>query len=326
MTNVAVLLSHYNGDNYIKEQVDSILNQSISKDVNISLFVRDDGSTKSDLSILKKYEQAGKLTLYVEKNVGVKLSFYKLMQRVEGFDYYFFSDQDDVWLEKKVQTMVDKLEDMQNKGKAVGVFSDLFITDKYLNTTGQLMKHNEYVDMMTEKNFVKKNILKLYMVTGASFAFNDIARRAALKLGIKTFNATNMHDSTMAFILAFSGEINYLDEALVLYRQHDNNVIGYHGGKSILKKIFSLGNTYEIKINRLFDALIISRKLEETEDQRIMLVKKIFTNNGWKSFYYAWQLRSDMFAPRKTLLIFLFPLFGVPAVKKEIKKLSEEEY
>lgn len=325
MIKVAVLLSHYNGDKYIKEQVESILSQNLSKDVNISLFVRDDGSTQSDISILKKYEQERKLTLYAEKNVGVKLSFYKLMQKVKGFDYYFFSDQDDVWLETKIQLMVNQLELSQQEKKPLGIFSDLFVADKYANPTGLLMKHNEYTKMMKERDFVKQNIFRRYFVTGASFAFNEEARKMAVKLGSKVFNDTLMHDATMAFMLAFSGTLIYLDEPLVLYRQHENNVIGFRDKKdNIFKRILTLQEIFNRKVTQLFSAYIVSKQLGSISDGRLVLVNSLANRSPFISSYYAWKLKSDIFEPKKRILICLFPLFGTRAVKKYRKELIKE--
>ena len=90
MTKVAVLLSHYDGDNFVKEQIDSILNQKLSSNISLNLFVRDDGSPNSNLSILKKYDRLHKIKLIEGENVGVRQSFYKLMEEVQDFDYYFF--------------------------------------------------------------------------------------------------------------------------------------------------------------------------------------------------------------------------------------------
>ncbi|QEA34126.1 glycosyltransferase (plasmid) [Leuconostoc carnosum] len=325
MLKVAVLLSHYNGDKYIEDQIESILGQRLAQNVVLSLFVRDDGSTQSDISILKKYEQEGKLILYAEKNVGVKLSFYKLMQEVKGFDYYFFSDQDDVWLETKIQLMVNQLELSQQEEKPLGIFSDLFVADKYAKPTGLLMKPNEYSKIIKEKDFVKQNIFRYYFVTGSSFAFNEEARKMAVKLGSKVFNDTVMHDATMAFMLVFSGTLLYLDEPLVLYRQHENNVIGFRGKKdSICKRILSLQEIFDKKVVQLFSAYIVSKQLGSVSDERLVLVNSLATHSPFISSYYAWKLKSDIFEPKKRILIGLFPLFGTRAVKKYQKKLIKE--
>ena len=99
---VAVLMSAYNGEKYLREQVDSILNQ---KDVDVRLFVRDDGSTDTTVDIIRGYMDAnpGKISLTTGENLGPGRSFMELLYNApDTYDYYAFSDQDDVWLADKL--------------------------------------------------------------------------------------------------------------------------------------------------------------------------------------------------------------------------------
>src|SRR5690554_2368256 len=103
---IAIILSTYNGENYLREQLDTIFNQSYSE---FTLTVRDDGSTDRTKSILEEY-----LSLYSEKmviikddlgNIGVAKSF-RLLMEITTADYYLFADQDDIWELNKVETLV----------------------------------------------------------------------------------------------------------------------------------------------------------------------------------------------------------------------------
>ena len=96
---VLVLLSAYNGQTYLNEQIDSILNQKTSHQVD--LLVRDDGSTDGTIAILEEYERKQPLRVRVcyEQNIGYLDSFFELIKKAEGYDYYALSDQDDVWLD-----------------------------------------------------------------------------------------------------------------------------------------------------------------------------------------------------------------------------------
>ena len=91
---VNVLLSAYNGEKYIREQIESILEQSYK---NIEIYVRDDGSKDGTLTILKEYEERGLIHLEAGKNVGFVKSFEWLIANGGEADYYAFSDQDDFW-------------------------------------------------------------------------------------------------------------------------------------------------------------------------------------------------------------------------------------
>ena len=110
MTKVAVLLSAFNGSHFIREQIDSILNQ---KDVETELIVRDDGSTDNTREILEEYKQAGKLTWYTGKNLKAAGSFMDLIHSVvTDAEFIALSDQDDVWLPDKLYVAVTQLRRM----------------------------------------------------------------------------------------------------------------------------------------------------------------------------------------------------------------------
>ncbi len=104
---VIILLSTYNGEKYIEEQLQSIFAQTCWQ--NCTLFVRDDGSKDGTVAILKKYEQQGKLRLECGENIGFVRSFFWLINNAPEADYYSFADQDDVWNADKIERAVTKL-------------------------------------------------------------------------------------------------------------------------------------------------------------------------------------------------------------------------
>ena len=108
---IAVLMATYNGEKYLEEQIDSILNQVI--DTDFELIVRDDGSTDNTINILNSYSQKKLLTFTAEQNQGAARSFITLLKNNSGFDYYAFSDQDDVWNPDKLQRGVKAIENIQ---------------------------------------------------------------------------------------------------------------------------------------------------------------------------------------------------------------------
>ena len=108
MKKVQVIMSSYNGEKFIKKQIDSILNQ---QNVEVSLLIRDDGSKDGTIEILRDYENRGLIKVIYGKNIGPTASFLKLIDECDNADYYSFSDQDDVWLEDKLSTAVKILEE-----------------------------------------------------------------------------------------------------------------------------------------------------------------------------------------------------------------------
>ncbi len=109
---VIILLSTYNGEKYIEEQLQSIFAQTHWP--NCKLFVRDDGSKDGTVSVLKKYEKQGMLALECGENIGFVRSFFWLINNAPVADYYSFADQDDVWNADKVERAVKMLEDAEN--------------------------------------------------------------------------------------------------------------------------------------------------------------------------------------------------------------------
>ena len=108
---VAVVMSTYNGERFIREQLDSILNQTYK---NIEIVVRDDGSKDNTVQIIKEYMQKyPNIKLHEGKNLGFIKSFFELLKLVEA-DYYAYADQDDVWMENKIELAVNSLNKLND--------------------------------------------------------------------------------------------------------------------------------------------------------------------------------------------------------------------
>ena len=92
---LAILMATYNGEKYIKEQIESILNQD-TEDFDFTLIIRDDGSTDNTKNIIREYVDRGKIIFIEGQNKGAARGFISLLCDNQGYDYYAFSDQDDV--------------------------------------------------------------------------------------------------------------------------------------------------------------------------------------------------------------------------------------
>lgn len=127
---VAVLVSTYNGEQYISEQLDSIINQTYD---NIDIYVRDDGSKDNTRKILEKYAKEEKI-IYIKsnKNLGYPEAFYELMRKAKKSDYYAFSDQDDIWYKDKIERGVEKLKQSDKNTPAL-FFANYDVCDMNLN-------------------------------------------------------------------------------------------------------------------------------------------------------------------------------------------------
>lgn len=212
--NITVLMSTYNGEKYLQEQIDSILRQ---QGVNVHLLVRDDGSTDNTLAILSKYQEEGLLTFYTGDNLGPQRSFLHLLQHAPLCDYYAFADQDDVWLEDKLSAGITQLENDHDKPALY--FSQTQLTDEKLTPIPSVIIHPKvtFGEMLVYK-----------FIGGCTMILNH-----ALREVIGTFVPANMpmHDLWVYSIaLAADAHVVFDPTPHILYRQHGNNTIGQGQG------------------------------------------------------------------------------------------------
>lgn len=135
-------MSTYNGERYLKEQLDSLYAQ---KGVDFHILVRDDGSQDSTISLLYDYQQQrGMITKLQEKNIGAAYSFYELIhfatEEMPEFDYYAFSDQDDVWFEDKLLSSINLMEGSKEKYRMA--YCDQQPTDANLQPIDLFQEHD----------------------------------------------------------------------------------------------------------------------------------------------------------------------------------------
>lgn len=208
---VQVLLSTYNGEQYVKEQIDSILQQSVQ----VELLIRDDGSTDKTISILQEYEKNySNIKVHYGTNVGVIDSFFILVSLAnkEDFSYFALADQDDVWLPNKLKRAIWLLE---KKGGFV-YCSDKQLVDENLSPlpTGVL-----YNKVKTEFG----NALVENMCTGCTCVINK-ELLCLLQVGKPEF--TVMHDFWIYLVGTCFGTVIYDEKSYILYRQHGANELG----------------------------------------------------------------------------------------------------
>ena len=237
---IAVLMSTYNGERYIREQIDSLLNQTCK---DWKLYIRDDGSTDGTTSIVKEYEidYPNKIVLLGDElgNLGPGSSFMQLLSSVCS-DYYMFCDQDDVWLPDKIEKTYLKLISMESNhiDKAIIVFTNLYIVDQSLNILS-----NSYWKSCHRN---PENAFDLYGLIvygspsiGCTMMLNNMAK--SLLFPYKNWK---LHDYWTILIISYLGRVAYVNEPLIYYRQHDNNASGFQDGgysvRQMMEALFSM--------------------------------------------------------------------------------------
>lgn len=262
---VNILLSTYNGERFLADQIRSIQEQTFS---DWTLLIRDDGSTDQTCQIIEEFVREDERIRFINPddmtNVGVVKSFHALV-KYEQADFYFFSDQDDVWLPEKMQMCLDEA-DLYPSQEPLMVYTDLTIVNQDLEVLAESMirsqshhANTELVQELTENT-----------VTGGVAMFNY-----ALAHMWKDSDQIVMHDWYLALLATALGKLVYIDSPGELYRQHGNNVLGSRNYMKLLKKWLRLSNHWElIKKSQKQAKLLLQNELSE---QSLDMVKAYVT-------------------------------------------------
>lgn len=206
---VHVLLASFNGERYIEEQVTSILAQ---QRVDVTLTIRDDGSTDATLDVLARFASDRRVELVRGAHLGVPAAFFELLDRSRRNDYVALADQDDVWLPDKLRRAVDSLAD--SNGPAL-YSSTVRVVDESL---AALREHPPVPHGLSFGNALVQNV-----ALGCTIVLNDPAVRAVAG---RWPEHSVMHDAWLYAAIAGLGAVVHDPEPSVLYRQHGGNVVG----------------------------------------------------------------------------------------------------
>ena len=318
---IDVLLATYNGEKYLKEQIDSILNQTYK---NIHLIISDDNSKDSTRAILEQYQkQDSRITIYLqEQNLGYIKNFEFLLKKVES-DYYMLSDQDDVWLPEKIKKSMQTLKN-QN---ADLVFGDLEVVDENLQTI-----YPSFGDFMLLNRKIKKYINSyrvnyLYnCVTGCTI----LSKKEYIKyiLPIPHDSKHVPHDYWMGIMVALKGKLAYMPEKYIKYRQHGNNQIGTDKISHKFKKLYQVRELFiNVKLgifgtyvenNSRFPEEIQKLNLQALEYFKMVQNKKNFNFKKWNIYHKLY--KNETF----TYYILNFIIMNLPFIGRGLFKVRYE--
>jgi len=233
MPKVALLLSTYNGEKYLKQQLDSLQDQTHKE---IGIIARDDGSCDATVEILKLY---GIKMLEAMHNLGAKENFSTLLDYAlgeSGTEYFMFCDQDDVWHPDKVEKTYVKMQELESfygKNTPLLIHGNLTVVDKDLEIIAPSFWDYQHIDPFQGSS---NRLLLQNVVTGCTMMIN---RALAEKVKHIPQEAI-MHDWWIAMVASAFGKIAFIDEPLMLYRQHSKNDTGakQYGLKYFFKKFF----------------------------------------------------------------------------------------
>ena len=210
-----ILLSTYNGEKYLVEQLDSLYNQSYKK---FDILIRDDGSSDNTINIIKDYCQKHKNISYYEgNNIGPAKSFFDLINHSDKYDYYALCDQDDVWFKDKLEVAINTLKDNDNN-------IPLLYASKYTLTDEALNPINSKVSSLYNYSDFPHSLI-YNSAPGCTFVFNKAARDKIVQYDINKQYYV-IHDAIIHKVVAMFGKFILDNDSHMYYRQHNTNEIG----------------------------------------------------------------------------------------------------
>ncbi len=292
---VIILLATFNGEMYLRDQLDSIIAQSHQ---DWHLLISDDASTDNSLKIIAEYinQFKGKIILLPShaRLGSARDNFFHLLSQASG-QYFMFCDQDDVWKPQKIADTLRVMKRMEASNSSevpLLVFSDLDVVSNELSPMGHSFM--EYSALKGDRVALHQLLIQ-NVVTGCTMMINDALRVQSLP-PVDTSNIL-MHDWWIALVAAAFGEIAFLDAQTVLYRQHGNNSVGAKNVTSInyiVKKLFNyksevLGAFLATQKQASCFANAYRNKLSDCQLRLINGYSELYRLNKWNRLRYMYK-------------------------------------
>jgi glycosyltransferase involved in cell wall biosynthesis len=216
-------MATYNGEKYLKEQIESILS-STYKD--FELHIVDDGSQDNTMQILEHYKQKYPDKLHIKRNdtnLGVTLNFLNAVRNMTS-EYIMLCDQDDVWNMDKIARTLKRVKQMEvqfGKELPIAVFTDAYVVDEQLNVIHEsFFKSSRLNPRLTDL----PHLLMENKLIGCTVMINQAVLRILQSSPLP--KRARFHDGWLGLISASAGKIGFIKDPTLLYRQHDSNVVG----------------------------------------------------------------------------------------------------
>lgn len=247
---IDILLATYNGERFLKYQLDSIFNQTYKEFV---LLIHDDGSSDGTLEIIDEYQSKypGKIELIEDPVIhrGATLSFAYLIEHSSS-DFLMFCDQDDVWLNDKIEITFNAMLSLEKDfpNQPLMIFTDLKEVEEDLT-----IKNHSFIKsqkLFPELITMPVQFLSLNVVAGCTMMINKRSKECILPIP----SSRIVHDQWIAVNISHFGKIKYLPIPTILYRQHNSNALGANqvGYSYFIKKLFNPAKQLEIYSDLLF--------------------------------------------------------------------------
>lgn len=223
---ISVAMTTFNGQNYLKEQLDSILNQTMPVD---EIIICDDCSTDNTIDLISTYSDSRIHLIKNKYNLGYVKNFHQAIKNCSG-DYILLADQDDIWEKNKVECLIETI----NQTGASLVCSNFSLIDSNSQKISMnnfkiskfVRNHKKQISTIPFYRLVMENIAQ-----GCTYCFTKEIK----DIYVKTENYDVIHDWQISLIASYTGKAIFLNKPLIQYRIHANNSVGF-SDKTIQKR------------------------------------------------------------------------------------------
>lgn len=323
-----IMMAVYNGEQYISQQIESILNQTVE---NWKLIIQDDGSNDSTCEIIKQYIASdSRISLVYNEttNHGPYQNYNILInkcRKLESYDFYLFCDQDDFWDANKLAVFTKFYEEKESdKDKYTLIYGDMRIVDSNNKTI---------FNSLNEQDNIERSPLSLFFdasVWGCNFFINRALFMDIIEVPDDSKRVWG-HDQYFAKWAAIKGQFMFMPYQTMSYRRHSANVTSDHqfevsSSRVIqrLKKIEQLAFDHAVGYKSSLHAL---RQLEKTnlntnEKRSVTILRNCIEKGGMKAAIYFVKNHISLGRKVRTLSHLVILVLGM---HKKFLKLSFDE-
>lgn len=310
-----IVMTTYNGGKYLPQQLDSIISQTHE---NWTLIIRDDGSTDETRNILSDYEGKDKrihVFLNDSDNHGAYLNFWTMIHKARNeffdYDYYFFSDQDDVWVSDKLELMISESEN-EPKDIPFLLYSDMRVIDQDNETIYESLNDVMGIGQMSGYSlFFTHGYLWGCDVCVNNKLFNSMPLLPLDHPNLKIMS----HDNYMGKYAMLTGKIRFLNKPLINHRRHGNNTTGGYSMKlspvKVIKRIFKYGDLARTHA-RVYNQTLVALNLIGTvlpDEPLIPVIRNAIRTGGFTGTKIMKSLNVRRKQKQRTLGIYLVMFF-----------------
>ncbi|MGR5000258.1 glycosyltransferase family 2 protein [Vibrio celticus] len=238
MSKVDIVIASYNGERYIKEQIESIFSNTLFNECVNKIIISDDNSSDKTVSIVEGFSDERLILVNNQDGKGVINNFQNALCLTES-KYVILSDQDDLWTKDKIEVLLNGIKSTESNSMPCLFFSDLIVIDEI----GNVICNSFWEYQGLDPNLINNKADLIFQNVSPGCAM--IVNRELLNLSLPFPKDIAMHDWWLLLVANTFGKVGFTYSATTLYRQHTCNVVGATGSTFIekLNKIKNLATT-----------------------------------------------------------------------------------